>query len=90
MVKSLGIHVYGRVQGVFFRYAAKMEAEKLNITGFAENREDGSVYIEAEGDEDALHKFIEWCRRGPPLALVEKVDVILRSKPSSPVKFEIR
>lgn len=74
MVKHINIKVYGRVQGIFFRTTAREEAEKLNITGFARNESDGSVYIEAEGDEDKLNKFLEWCHKGSPLAKVEKIE----------------
>lgn len=74
-MRHFNIKVYGKVQGIFFRITAREEAEKLNITGFARNEEDGSVYIEAEGEKENLDKFISWCRKGPPLAKVEKVEV---------------
>lgn len=74
-MKHLNIKIYGSVQGVFFRVTAQQEADKLGITGFARNEADGSVYIEAEGNETSLNKFLEWCRKGPKLAQVGKVDV---------------
>lgn len=74
-MKRVLIRVYGRVQGVFFRHSAREKAHELNITGFARNEADGSVYIEAEGEEDELEQFITWCRIGPELAQVEKVGV---------------
>ncbi|MCX6765750.1 MAG: acylphosphatase [Candidatus Moranbacteria bacterium] len=70
----LRIKIYGRVQGVFFRHSAREKAEELGISGFARNEPDGTVYIEAEGGKVKLEKFLEWCRKGPPLARVEKVD----------------
>lgn len=73
-IKHLNIKVSGFVQGIFYRATAKEEAEKHNITGFARNEPDGSVYIEAEGEEDKLNKFLQWCHKGPPLAKVEKVE----------------
>lgn len=75
MIKHLNIKVFGSVQGVFFRISAKDMAEKLGIVGFAKNESDGTVYIEAEGEEKDLEKFVEWCKVGPPLAKVEKVEV---------------
>ena len=59
------IHVKGRVQGVGFRYCAVREARSRGITGFVKNQYDGSVYIEAEGSQEQLLEFLEWCRRGP-------------------------
>jgi acylphosphatase len=34
---------------------------------------DGSVYVEAEGEENDLILFIQWCYSGPFWAKVEKV-----------------
>lgn len=74
-MKHINIKIYGLVQGIFFRATAREEAERLNITGFARNEPDGSVYIEAEGDIENLDKFVTWCHKGPSLAQVEKVEV---------------
>lgn len=75
MAKHVNIKIFGRVQGVFFRYFAKEKAEELEIKGFARNEPDGSLFIEAEGGEDNLKKFIVWCEEGPDSARVEKVEI---------------
>lgn len=72
MKKHFGIRISGRVQGVFFRASTKEKAESLRLQGFVRNEPDGSVYAEAEGEEEGLNAFVDWCRHGPPLALVEK------------------
>ena len=74
MIKHLNIRVYGRVQGVFYRATAMETAGKLGIKGFARNEKDGSVYVEAEGDEDKLKEFVDWCRIGPPRASVDRIE----------------
>lgn len=74
MKKHLDLKIFGKVQGVFFRHAAKEKAEELNIVGRAFNEPDETVYIEAEGEESNLERFIEWCKKGPPMASVEKVE----------------
>lgn len=74
MVNHLNIKINGLVQGIFYRATAKEEAEQLGINGFARNEPDGSVYIEVEGEEEDLNKFLDWCHKGPPLAKVEKVE----------------
>lgn len=74
-MKHLNIKISGRVQGVFFRVSAKDEADKLNLKGFARNEQDGSVYIEIEGEEKKLEKFLAWCHEGPNLANVESVKI---------------
>lgn len=74
-MKCISIVVTGNVQGVFYRASAKETADQLNIKGFAQNRPDGSVYIQAEGDDEILTEFVNWCRQGPPRAAVVKVEV---------------
>lgn len=73
MIKSIKINIYGRVQGVGFRYSTLQKANELGITGFVKNRSDGSVYIEADGEPETLGEFIIWCHKGPARAIVEDV-----------------
>lgn len=72
-MKHIDIIVRGKVQGVFFRASAKKEAEALGLTGHAKNMDDGTVFIEVEGEEGALRRFSDWCRRGPAHAKVTDV-----------------
>lgn len=67
------IIVKGKVQGVFYRASARQKAESLYVTGFAQNQGDGSVLIEAEGEESALGEFVKWCWIGPSNADVKEV-----------------
>lgn len=69
------IKVIGKVQGVFFRASTKKAADRLDIKGWVRNEEDGSVLIEAEGSEQQMQAFIEWCRQGPQFARVENISV---------------
>ena len=75
MTGHRAIRVHGRVQGVSFRAAARAEARRLGLAGFARNQPDGSVAIEVEGDEAAVDAFVAWCRVGPPAARVERIEV---------------
>ena len=68
-------HVFGHVQGVFFRDRTKAKSDELGITGWVKNCEDGSVEIHAEGSGDSLTKLEEWCQIGPPAAHVDRVEV---------------
>ncbi|TGE17565.1 acylphosphatase [Hymenobacter elongatus] len=68
-------HVQGRVQGVFFRQSAHIEAQRLGLTGYARNNADGTVTIEAEGAATALDELETWCRTGPPAARVASLHV---------------
>ena len=75
-MKHLNIHVHGKVQGVFFRATMKAVADQLSVKGFAKNEKDGSVYMEAEGDDFSLETFLEFCSKGSDKAVVEKVDIL--------------
>jgi acylphosphatase len=72
--KAVILQVFGRVQGVGFRYYTQKKAEEFDIKGFVRNRPDGSVYIEAEGTPEALEAFAGWCEEGPSWARVSKVE----------------
>lgn len=71
--KSLTIRVYGRVQGVGFRYYTHQAAVSLGVSGYVSNVPDGSVLIEAEGTPDQLSDFLDWCSKGPARAMVSDV-----------------
>lgn len=73
MAKHLNIRISGEVQGVSFRVNAIETAKDLGVTGFVRNDRDGTVYIEAEGIEEAILEFVLWCQKGPPAAKVEDV-----------------
>lgn len=72
-MKRYIITVTGKVQGVFYRAAARDVATRLGLQGFARNELDGSVHIEVEGEDQALKEFLEWCKHGPQHAVVEHV-----------------
>ncbi len=73
MKNALAITIKGRVQGVGFRFSAVNKAQQLGLKGFVQNRIDGSVYIEAEGDPEDLNEFVQWCWQGPPSARVDDI-----------------
>lgn len=75
MIKHFNIKIQGLVQGVFFRQTAKEIADNLSLKGFCRNESGGRVYCEAEGEEENLERFLEWCQQGPPLAKVEKTSI---------------
>lgn len=67
--------VAGRVQGVFFRDSTRRIAESLGLTGYANNRSDGTVEVYACGEAGSLDRLADWLKSGPPMARVVSVDV---------------
>jgi len=74
-MKHLTIKITGRVQGVSFRATTKAVADQMGVRGMVKNQPDGSLYIEAEGDEVRLEVFLEWCNEGPDRSIIENVEV---------------
>lgn len=48
----------GLVQGVGFRYEARLLAGQLELTGWVRNLPDGAVAVEAEGPRERVAEFL--------------------------------
>ncbi|MEM3521916.1 MAG: acylphosphatase [Candidatus Bathyarchaeia archaeon] len=70
------VYVSGRVQGVFFRLETKEKADDYGIKGWVRNLPDGRVEAVFEGEKEKVDKIIEFCRHGPPDAMVKNVEII--------------
>ena len=74
-IERAKIHVFGQVQGEFFRQKTKNEAKSLNLIGWVKNTEDGNVIIMAQGSKECIEAIITWAGVGPVRAKVKKVEV---------------
>jgi len=81
--------VYGRVQGVGYRYFVKEKAQVLDVVGYVKNLEDGTVEVLAQGKEENLQKLIQELKKGPFLARVDKLDIIFRKPKNVFSQFQI-
>ena len=81
----------GKVQGVYFRHSARMQAERLALTGYARNLPDGSVEVVAQGPVAAVERLHQWLYQGPKMARVESVlELALERDTPPPPHFEIQ
>ena len=75
--------IEGQVQGVGFRYRARYAAQTLELTGWVENEDDGSVTLEVQGDPALFLKLF---------ALIQRSDYIqitsLRQRDLAPDPWE--
>ena len=75
--------ISGQVQGVGFRYRARYAAQALELTGWVENEDDGSVTLEVQGDPVKFLKLF---------ALIQRSDYIqitaIRQKDIAPDPWE--
>lgn len=74
-MKKVHLIIFGNVQGIFFRSNIKKIADQYNVRGFAKNKKDGSVEVVLEGDNENVDKIIEFCKKGPSGAKIEKINI---------------
>lgn len=83
--------VHGHVQGVGYRWSMAKTAEALKVRGWVRNRRDGTVEALAIGDAAAVEALVNWARRGPPQARVERVVLLALLEDTDPSEgFEQR
>lgn len=92
MVKAAGRRwrVNGRVQGVGYRYFVQHKATTLGLVGWARNREDGSVEVQAFGPQERLDDLGAALYIGPRLADVRSVNSEDLREEQPPAGFSIR
>ncbi len=73
--KTLHLAIHGRVQGVFFRDSMRREAQRLGVSGWVRNCNDGSVEAVVQGEPAAVDGIVQWAHRGPARAHVDEVDI---------------
>ncbi len=89
-IKRVAIGVFGRVQGVGFRYYTRQRAESYGLSGWVRNKYDGSVQIEAQGRSSDLERFVAEIKRGPSVGYVDDVQVKQIPVNEEDVDFQVR
>jgi DNA ligase D-like protein (predicted 3'-phosphoesterase) len=73
--EAIRARVVGHVQGVGFRDAAVRRADQLGVLGWVRNGPEGDVLVHAEGDSEAVARFLEFLNDGPRGAAVDGVEL---------------
>jgi len=84
------VRIEGRVQGVFYRQSTVEVAHRLGLGGWVRNLPDGRVEALFEGDRRRVEAALDWCRQGPPRAMVDDIAVEWLDGPAECVGFDIR
>lgn len=71
-MKHIHIIISGKIENTGFRFYAFRGASKLGIRGFVMIK-NGQAIVEAEGEDEKLKDFEDWCRRGPEGSLIGSV-----------------
>ena len=80
----------GKVQGVGFRVFVQSVAEALGFTGWVKNMPDGSVVMEAQGDEARFGELKERIQAGNGLCKVEHMTFDFCRNVEGETGFEVR
>lgn len=83
------VWVGGRVQGVGYRASTLAMARRAGLRGWVRNLPNGEVRAVFEGPPAGVEAAVEWCRRGPPGARVDRCDVVWQA-PRGEGPFEVR
>lgn len=75
MIKTFNIVVLGRVQRVGYRGWALGTANRLGLSGWVKNINNGNVEIVIKGEEYLIKEMIQKCQKGPVLARVDNIVV---------------
>ena len=90
LLARLDATVFGRVQGVGFRYFVLHHAIGLGLKGWVANTPDGSVRCVAEGPRDQLELLLERISIGPGSATVDRVSEAWMSPTGTLKPFSVR
>ena len=87
--RAVHLLITGRVQGVCYRAWTAEKAHALGLSGWVRNRRGGAVEAVFAGPEEQVQAMIILCRRGPPSALVEAIEIVGEGCSADP-GFEVR
>ena len=74
MMKRASLKIRGNVHMAGFRTYIKTVADSLNVNGFVDNEEDGSVKVVCEGEGEAIERLINLVKQNSPsFARIEEV-----------------
>ncbi|MEM2874718.1 MAG: acylphosphatase [Candidatus Hadarchaeales archaeon] len=82
--------VSGRVTGVFFRHHTAELARRLGVRGWVRNTSDGRVEAMFEGDKSSVEEMVDFCKRGPPAAVVTGIEIEWEEYRGEFSGFEVR
>jgi len=74
-MQQVHLIISGTVQGVFYRASCQDVAVKYGLNGYVKNLLNGQVEVIAQGEKEQLEKLVEWCKKGPPHAQVDNVEI---------------
>jgi len=87
---SILLVVKGKVQGVSFRWFTVRAGRELGLNGYAKNRADGTVEVQAVGRKIDCDSLIDQVKEGPTMSQVDDVEISWVNANENFTDFEIR
>lgn len=69
------IKIYGKVQGIGYRWFVVEKASKYNLSGWVKNNDDGTVECAVKGLKEDIDKFLDEIKNDHPCAKIEKIEI---------------
>ncbi|MFH0929107.1 MAG: acylphosphatase [Candidatus Aenigmatarchaeota archaeon] len=82
------VYIFGSVQGVGFRFSARIKAKSLGLNGWIKNSLD-YVEVLVEGEKESVEQMVEWCKKGPSTARIDDTKVDYKDYRGEFESFEI-
>lgn len=97
MLKQVRLFIKGDVIGVGFRAWTKIQAKLIGVSGNVKNVYDkphiygsgGGVEALIQGPEEKVNNIIDKIKQGPPISLVDNVEIIQEDPKEMLEGFEI-
>ena len=87
---SISLIVKGKVQGVSFRWFTVRAGRELGLNGYAKNRADGTVEVQAVGRKIDCDSLIDQVKQGSAMSQVDDVEISWVNANENFTDFEIR
>lgn len=88
-MSEVQIELSGRVQGVHFRALIARYCRTAGIKGYVMNRDEGEVFVCAQGNKKALEHLLHWLQQSPGLSKVESMHYHWKASGKQYTSFEI-
>jgi acylphosphatase len=89
-MQQVHLLISGKVQGVFYRVFVKEHADKLGLTGWVRNTNEGHVEAVIQGEKQTIEQLIALCRQGSQNSEVRDIKESWGSVSESFEGFSIR
>ncbi len=80
MSADIKILIKGNVKKVPFSFYSMWVASKIGITATIDHFNDDTILIEANGENNKIHEFVEWCKVGPYSSEIHDLRIKINGK----------